>query len=53
MPTFFEILNDLVAARTPVVAVTVVDTMGSVPQDVGAKMLVTEKGLHTGTVGGG
>jgi xanthine dehydrogenase accessory factor len=52
-PTFFEILNDLMAAQTPLVTVTVVDTMGSVPQDRGAKMIVTAEGLRFGTVGGG
>src|SRR3979411_597707 len=41
------------AADTPLVTVTVVDTMGSVPQDRGAKMIVTREGLHFGTVGGG
>src|SRR5882757_88916 len=40
-------------AETPLVVVTVVDTMGSVPQDRGAKMIVTAAGLHFGTVGGG
>ncbi len=53
MPTFFEALNDLMAAETPLVTVTVVDTIGSVPQDRGAKMIVTTGGLHSGTVGGG
>src|SRR5258706_10368152 len=53
MPTFLETLNELIAAEVPVVAVTVVDTMGSVPQDRGAKMIVTSAGLHYGTVGGG
>ena len=51
--TFFETLNDLMATETPLVAVTVVDTMGSVPQDRGAKMIVTAAGLRFGTVGGG
>jgi xanthine dehydrogenase accessory factor len=50
---FFEKLNDLLASRRPFVQVTVVDTNGSVPQDVGCKMLVTEEGLFFGTVGGG
>ncbi|HUO85136.1 MAG TPA: xanthine dehydrogenase accessory protein XdhC [Thermoanaerobaculia bacterium] len=53
MPTWFEALNDLFASGEPFAAVTVVDTMGSVPQDRGAKMLVTRRGLHHGTVGGG
>jgi xanthine dehydrogenase accessory factor len=53
MPTFFDTLNELLAADVPLVAVTVVDTTGSVPQDRGAKMIVTADGLRHGTVGGG
>lgn len=33
--------------------VVLVDALGSTPQDTGAKMLVTNAGRHTGTVGGG
>lgn len=53
MATFFDVLNELMATETPLVTVTVVDTMGSVPQDRGAKMIVTADGLRHGTVGGG
>lgn len=53
MTTFFEAQNDLLEAGTPFVAVTVVDTLGSTPQDRGAKMLVTAEGRVFGTVGGG
>jgi xanthine dehydrogenase accessory factor len=53
MPTFFEALNELMAAEVPLITVTVVDTIGSVPQDRGAKMIVTSEGLKFGTVGGG
>ncbi len=53
MVTFFEALNELSAAGAPFVAVTVVDTVGSTPQDRGSKMLVTAAGRHFGTVGGG
>jgi xanthine dehydrogenase accessory factor len=53
VPTFFDALNDLMAAEVPLVVVTVVDTAGSVPQDRGAKMIVTAEGLRFGTVGGG
>src|SRR5436190_15836219 len=53
MPTFFEALNELLADDVPLVAVTVVDTAGSVPQDRGAKMIITAEGLRFGTVGGG
>jgi xanthine dehydrogenase accessory factor len=51
--TFFEAQNDLVESHRPFVAVTVVDTLGSTPQDRGAKMLVTAEGREFGTVGGG
>lgn len=53
MPTFFEAQNELLASGEPFVAVTVVDTLGSTPQDRGAKMLVTRAGRYFGTVGGG
>ncbi|HUP49223.1 MAG TPA: xanthine dehydrogenase accessory protein XdhC [Thermoanaerobaculia bacterium] len=53
MQTFFEALNELAASARPFVAVTVVDTVGSTPQDRGSKMLVTTAGRHFGTVGGG
>jgi xanthine dehydrogenase accessory factor len=53
MPTFFEKLNELAASNVPFVSVIIVDAQGSVPQDVGAKMLVTRDGLFFGTVGGG
>jgi xanthine dehydrogenase accessory factor len=53
MATFIEALNELAASSQPFVAVTVVDTVGSTPQDRGSKMLVTAHGRHHGTVGGG
>ncbi len=37
----------------PFVVVTIVEAQGSVPQDTGAKMIVTHEGLDYGTVGGG
>lgn len=51
--TFFEALNDLAESGRPFIAVTVVDTLGSTPQDRGSKMLVTAEGREFGTVGGG
>lgn len=53
MRQFYHHLYELLEAGTPFVAVTVVDAVGSVPQDQGAKMLVTEDGRYEGTVGGG
>lgn len=53
MITFYERMSDLIATGTPFVCATIVDTQGSVPADIGAKMLVTADGAHFGTVGGG
>lgn len=39
--------------NTPFVSITLVDTIGSAPQEPGARMLVTPQGLYAGTVGGG
>jgi len=52
-PSFFEQLVALDRAGLPFVLVTLVESLGSTPQDTGAKMLVTPAGLHAGTVGGG
>ncbi|HUP65392.1 MAG TPA: xanthine dehydrogenase accessory protein XdhC [Thermoanaerobaculia bacterium] len=53
MATHFEQLLELIDAGIPCAAVTVVDVMGSVPNERGSKMIVTTDGLHSGTVGGG
>ena len=53
MATFFEQLSELIGSGVPCVSVTVVDVIGSVPNERGAKMIVTGSGLHSGTVGGG
>ena len=37
----------------PFVIVTVIETTGSVPQNAGSRMLVTEAGWYWGTIGGG
>lgn len=46
-------LSELSAAGNAFVSVTLVDAVGSTPQDSGAKMLVDATGLRHGTVGGG
>ncbi len=56
MPTphgFVERLAELSNSGVPFVCVTMVEAVGSTPQDAGSKMLVTAEGLVTGTVGGG
>ena len=50
---FVERLAELARSGTPFVSVTMVDAVGSTPQDTGSKMLVTAAGLSSGTVGGG
>lgn len=51
--TIYEELSAFERDGLPCVLVTLVDAIGSVPQDAGAKMLVTPEGRHSGTVGGG
>ena len=51
--TFYEQLVGLEGEGVPFVLVTLVEALGSTPQDAAAKMLVTAKGIHSGTVGGG
>jgi xanthine dehydrogenase accessory factor len=52
-PTVYEQIVALEQARTPFVVVTLIEALGSVPQDTGAKMLVTQAGRLMGTIGGG
>jgi xanthine dehydrogenase accessory factor len=52
-PGLYGQLVRLDHGATPFVLVTLAETLGSTPQDAGAKMLVTAEGLHCGTVGGG
>jgi xanthine dehydrogenase accessory factor len=50
---FIERLAELAASGEPFASVTLVETIGSTPSDVGSKMLVTAAGVVHGTVGGG
>jgi xanthine dehydrogenase accessory factor len=52
-PSELERVVELLAEGTPHVLVTVVGVHGSTPTSVGAKMVVTTRGLDRGTVGGG
>lgn len=49
----WESAQKLAESRTSFVMVTMIGVRGSAPQDIGTKMIVTESGLHFGTVGGG
>lgn len=50
---YVEQFKKLSDDNIPYVLVTLTEAKGSAPQDPGAKMIVTGKGLHFGTVGGG
>jgi xanthine dehydrogenase accessory factor len=51
--TWYEQIVALENEGTAFVLVTLVEALGSTPQDAGARMLVTSAGRHVGTVGGG
>jgi xanthine dehydrogenase accessory factor len=51
--SIYERVVALESEGTPFVLVTLVETVGSTPQDAAAKMIVTADGLYSGTVGGG
>ena len=53
MLPIYEKLNELLFSNVPFVMVTLVDVIGSSPQNAGSKMLVTQDGLYAGTIGGG
>ncbi len=48
-----EALADLKGRGVPLALVTVIRVDGSTPRDLGAKMLVTLEGRHSGSIGGG
>ena len=50
--SIYQIIEDLKQKNIPVALVTVIKTSGSVPRDVGAKMIVQFDGQIHGTVGG-
>jgi len=45
--------SELSLSQTAFILVTVTDKKGSIPSNIGAKMIVTEAGLVSGTIGGG
>lgn len=53
MIPFLDKLSEVLASGEAVVCVTLVDVVGSAPQDAGSKMIVSTQGLVYGTVGGG
>lgn len=53
MMEYYNQIIELSNKKIPFVSVTLIETIGSTPQDQGAKMIVTNQGLYFGTVGGG
>jgi xanthine dehydrogenase accessory factor len=51
--TFYHHLQNLLDQGMTVAVATITDVKGSVPREVGAKMIVHPYGKHVGTVGGG
>jgi len=49
----YQKLAQLVRDDTPVAVATIVGVRGSVPREVGTKMIIHPAGQHVGTVGGG
>jgi len=51
--SIYKSLEELLIAGETVAMATVVSVRGSVPREVGAKMIVHSEGRHLGTIGGG
>ena len=53
MESIYDNLTQLTEAGETVAVATIIDVRGSVPREVGAKMIIHPLGRHVGTVGGG
>ena len=53
MESIYDRLSKLIEADETVAVATIIDVKGSVPREVGAKMIIHPLGRHVGTVGGG
>ena len=53
MESIYDRLSELIEADETVAVATIIDVKGSVPREVGAKMIIHPLGRHVGTVGGG
>lgn len=51
--TLYHYLKEMLEEEQAVAVATIVDAKGSVPREVGAKMVIHPLGQHVGTVGGG
>ncbi len=53
MESIYNQLTEFIDAGETVAVATIIDVKGSVPREVGAKMIIHPLGRHVGTVGGG
>ena len=53
MKSIYDRLSEFIEADETVAVATIIDVKGSVPREVGAKMIIHPLGRHVGTVGGG
>ena len=53
MESIYDRLSEIIEADETVAVATIIDVKGSVPREVGAKMIIHPLGRHIGTVGGG
>ena len=53
MESIYNHLAELIDAGDTVAVATIIEVKGSVPREVGAKMIIHPLGRHVGTVGGG
>lgn len=53
MISHWHAANELNESATAFVVVTLIASRGHVPQEIGAKAIITENGIYNGTVGGG
>ncbi len=51
--TIYHHMRAMLDEERPIAVATIVEAKGSVPREVGAKMLIHPLGRHVGTVGGG
>jgi len=51
--TIYHHLQKLLDQELTVAVATITDVKGSVPREVGAKMIIHPRGQHIGTIGGG
>ena len=53
MREFYRNVQEVVSEGLTVAVATIIRTAGSVPREIGAKMLIHPQGKHVGTIGGG